>query len=61
MLRIVSPQKAAHNEILVKRQQFNFQCVCPMLTIISPQKAAHHGIDIGENTIEISICVFVLC
>ena len=28
MLRIISPQKAAHNEILVKRQQFNFQCVC---------------------------------
>ena len=27
MLRIISPQKAAHNEILVKRQQFNFQCV----------------------------------
>ena len=28
MLRIISPQKAAHNEILVKRQQVNFlMCV----------------------------------
>ena len=24
MLRIISPQKAAHNEILIKRQQVNF-------------------------------------
>ena len=41
MLRIISPQKAAHNEILIKRQQLNFRCVCvcPMLRIISPQKA----------------------
>ena len=47
MLRIISPQKAAHNEILVKRQ-VNFQkkyvWVCPMLRIISPQKAAHNEI-----------------
>ena len=26
--RIISPQKAARNEILVKRQQVNFRCVC---------------------------------
>ena len=46
MLRIISPQKAAHNEILIKRQQLNFRCVCvcPMLRIISPQKATHNEI-----------------
>ena len=34
MLTIISPQKAAHNEILIKRQQVNFDvCVCPMLKL----------------------------
>ena len=59
MLRIISLQKAAHNEILVKRQQVNFRCVCPKLIIISPQKAAHIEILVKDN--KLILDVFVLC
>ena len=53
MLRIISQQKAAHNEILIKRQQVNFRCVYvyPMLRIISPQKAAHNEILIKRQQV----------
>ena len=53
MLRIISPQKAAHNEILIKRQQVNFRCVCvcPMLRIISPQTTAHNEILIKRQQV----------
>ena len=46
-------QKAAHNEILIKRQQVNFRCVYvyPMLRIISPQKAAHNEILIKRQQV----------
>ena len=61
MLRIIYPQKAAHNEILIKRQQVNFRCVCfcPMLRIISPQKAAHNEILVKRQQVNFRCVSYV--
>ena len=57
MLRIISPQKAAHNEILVKRQQFNFQCVCLSYVENYVSTKGCTQWDIGKKKLIFDVCV----